>query len=95
MKELARKAVTAGAAVGRIPTHRVPDRLEMDPDLVGTPGLESHVGQGVMRQDLANLEVRPRFAGASTAERDALGSAVVATERSVDGSGPRLEVTLE
>src|SRR2546430_10046342 len=94
VQELALEAVPAATSVLGVAGHRVPDRGEVDPDLVRAPGLEACRGEGVGRQGLDHLEVGAGLTGACALDR-ALGALPpVAPEGGVDRPRSAVEVPL-
>jgi hypothetical protein len=64
VEELASEAVASSLAVTGVPRHRVPDRREVDADLVGASRLQPGLDQRVVRQELDDGPPTARRSGA-------------------------------
>jgi hypothetical protein len=62
VQELTVKPVAPSCAVFGVPGYRMPNRCEVNPDLVRAARFEAGVSQGVARQGLDHLEVGARLA---------------------------------
>ena len=74
---------------------RTADRLQMGADLMGPAGLQLDRRAGRRGQSFADLEMGHRGTRSPPAHDDALGSAMVAAQRSVDPSGSRRRAALD
>src|SRR2546423_506204 len=89
VEELTLEPQLTRAAVDRIAGHRKIDCREMDADLMGSTGLQTHVQQSVTRKELDDLEVRDRLARRLGVERPAKWIAAVAADRCLDAAATR------
>src|SRR3954451_13136514 len=91
VQELALQAVPPPRAVFRVPGDGMPDRCEVDSDLVGAPGLQARMRQGVGPQRLDHLEVGSRLSGSRSLHRPLRALPAVAAERGIDRAGAAAE----
>ncbi len=92
--ETVRPAPRRAGAVDRVPGDRVPDRLEMDADLVGPPGDEVELEQGPGAEPLADPVARDRWPAVRD-DRHPGPMLRIAADRRLDPPGVRGDTALD
>src|SRR5215212_3191708 len=90
VQELPPQAEAAGGAVLGVAGNRMPDRLQVDTDLVRAPRLEGHPQQGrILAERALHREARARLAGRVGVGRHLRADPAVPPDRRIDESGAR------
>jgi hypothetical protein len=84
MKELALEAHLMRASILGVTAHRMPDRLQVNPDLVSSPGLQTQAQKRGALESPLEREMRTSLAGVQSPDRHARADAGIAPDGGLD-----------